>query len=163
MALVFVNTSQTPPNLQNDSVDFTTLCVGGCAVSRFTLGWADTCRFVVVREGKEAVGHTLIAVQGYTFRILELKNDIHASGLCTPKFFATDAAMLAAERLLPALDAARRRVRARGRAGPHRAQDRAEAVADRGWSWKAQSLDPQGMPSPKRYCAAFDASATANP
>jgi len=101
----------------------------GYAASSFTLklqGWADTRRFVVVREqvrdGKEAVGRMLINVPGYTFRIWvtnrtedpvtiwrdyngratveqrieELKNDVHASGFCTRKFFATEAAMLAA-------------------------------------------------------------------
>lgn len=102
---------------------------GGYAVSSFTAklqGWADTRRFVVVREqvreGKDAVGRMLIDVPGYTFRIWvtnrsddpatiwrdyngratveqrieELKNDVHASGFCTRKFFATEAAMLAA-------------------------------------------------------------------
>ena len=89
-------------------------------------GWSDTRRFVVVREqvreGKDAVGRMLIDVPGYTFRIWvthrsddpatiwrdyngratveqrieELKNDVHASGFCTRKFFATEAAMLAA-------------------------------------------------------------------
>jgi hypothetical protein len=89
-------------------------------------GWGDTRRFVVVREqvrdGKSAVGRMLIDVPGYTFRIWvtnrsddpatiwrdyngratveqrieELKNDVHASGFCTRKFFATEAAMLAA-------------------------------------------------------------------
>lgn len=89
-------------------------------------GWTDTRRFVVVREqvrgGKAAVGRMLIDVPGYTFRIWvtsrtedpatiwrdyngratveqrieELKNDVHASGFCTRKFFATEAAMLAA-------------------------------------------------------------------
>lgn len=89
-------------------------------------GWSDTRRFVVVREqvreGKDAVGRMLIEVPGYTFRIWvtnrsddpatiwrdyngratveqrieELKNDVHASGFCTRKFFATEAAMLAA-------------------------------------------------------------------
>ncbi len=102
---------------------------GPYAVSSFTLklqGWTDSRRFIVVREqvreGKAAVGRTLIAVPGYTFRIWvtnrtedpvtlwrdyngratveqrieELKNDVHAGGFCTAKFFATEAAMLAA-------------------------------------------------------------------
>jgi hypothetical protein len=102
---------------------------GPYAVSSFTLklqGWTDTRRFVVVREqvrdGKAAVGRTLIDVPGYTFRIWvtsrtedaatlwrdyngratveqrieELKNDVHAGGFCTRRFFATEAAMLAA-------------------------------------------------------------------
>lgn len=102
---------------------------GAYAVGSFTLklqGWTDTRRFIVVREqvreGKAAVGRTLIDVPGYTFRIWvtnrtedpaslwrdyngratveqrieELKNDVHAGGFCTAKFFATEAAMLAA-------------------------------------------------------------------
>lgn len=101
---------------------------GAYSVSSFTLklqGWSDTRRFIVVREqvreGKAAVGRTLIDVPGYTFRIWvtnrtedpatlwrdyngratveqrieELKNDMHAGGFCTGKFFATEAAMLA--------------------------------------------------------------------
>lgn len=89
-------------------------------------GWSDTRRFVVVRElereDKSAVGRRLIDVPGYTFRVWvtnrtedaatlwrdyngratieqrieELKNDMHADGFCTRKFFATEAAMLSA-------------------------------------------------------------------
>lgn len=89
-------------------------------------GWSDTRRFIVVREqvreGKAAIGRRLIDVPGYTCRIWvtnrtedpatlwrdyngratveqrieELKNDVHAGGFCTAKFFATEAAMLAA-------------------------------------------------------------------
>ena len=89
-------------------------------------GWSDTRRFVVVREleraDKSAVGRRLIEVPGYTFRVWvtnrtegaatlwrdyngratieqrieELKNDMHADGFCTRKFFATEAAMLSA-------------------------------------------------------------------
>jgi hypothetical protein len=93
----------------------------GCAVSSFTLklhGWSDPRRFVVVRElereDKSAVGRRLIDVPGYTFRVWvtnrtdyngraaieqrieELKNDRHADGFCTRKFFGTEAAMLSA-------------------------------------------------------------------
>jgi len=74
------------------------------------------------REDKSAVGRRLIDVPGYTFRVWvtnrtedaatlwrdyngratieqrieELKNDMHADGFCTRKFFATEAAMLSA-------------------------------------------------------------------
>jgi len=87
-------------------------------------GWNETRRFIVVRErvreDKEAVGRRLLDVPGYTFRVWvtsrpedaltlwrdyngratveqrieELKNDLHADGFCTQRFFATEAAFL---------------------------------------------------------------------
>lgn len=87
-------------------------------------GWSETRRFIVVRErvreDKEAVGRRLLDVPGYTFRVWvtsrpedaltlwrdyngratveqrieELKNDLHADGFCTQRFFATEAAFL---------------------------------------------------------------------
>jgi hypothetical protein len=73
-----------------------------------------------IREDKEAVGRRLLDVPGYTYRVWvtnrtesaleiwrdyngratveqrieEMKNDLHADGFCTKKFFATEAAFL---------------------------------------------------------------------
>lgn len=99
----------------------------GYAVGSFTAklhGWADTRRFIVVREtereDKDAVGRRLLDVPGYTFRlwvtnrseppeelwrdynqratleqrIEELKNDMHAGGFCAKAFYTTEAAFL---------------------------------------------------------------------
>jgi hypothetical protein len=87
-------------------------------------GWDVERRFVVVRErvkeGKDAVGRLLLDVPGYTYRVLvtnraesaevlwrdyngratveqrieEMKNDLHADGFCTKRFFATESAFL---------------------------------------------------------------------
>jgi hypothetical protein len=87
-------------------------------------GWGEARRFIVVRErvreNREAVGRRLLDVPGYTFRVWvtsrhedpatlwrdyngratveqrieELKNDLHADGFCTRRFFATEAAFL---------------------------------------------------------------------
>lgn len=87
-------------------------------------GWEVERRFVVlrerVREDKEAVGRRLLDVPGYTYRVWvtnrvdsaleiwrdyngratveqrieEMKNDLHADGFCTKKFFATESAFL---------------------------------------------------------------------
>jgi len=89
------------------------------------LGWSQERRFIVIRERvleeKEAVGHKLLEVPGYTFRvwvtdrsgsaielwreyngratveqrIQELKSDLAAGGFCLHEFFATEAAFLA--------------------------------------------------------------------
>jgi hypothetical protein len=88
-------------------------------------GWSQARRFVVVRERvreeKAAVGHKLLDVPGYTFRVWvtnrsegavalwrdyngracveqrieELKHDLAADGFCLHPFFATEAAFLA--------------------------------------------------------------------
>jgi len=101
----------------------------GYAVGSFTAklhGWADTRRFIVVREtereDKDAVGRRLLNVPGYTFRIWvtnrredpmslwrdynqratieqrieELKNDLHVGGFCAKKFYPTEAVFLSA-------------------------------------------------------------------
>lgn len=99
----------------------------GYAVGSFAAklhGWADTRRFIVVREtvreDKDSVGRRLLDVPGYTFRIWvtnrteapeelwrdynqratieqrieELKNDLHVGGFCAKAFYATEAAFL---------------------------------------------------------------------
>jgi hypothetical protein len=152
-------------------------------------GWSDTRRFVVVRElereDKSAVGRRLIDVPGYTFRVWvtnrtedaamlwrdyngratieqrieELKNDMHADGFCTRKFFATEAAMLstifAYNLLAQALDAACGGIHLRSSSGAHRTQDRAQSVAKRGRSREAQGLDRQCLRGQRANRAAF--------
>lgn len=86
--------------------------------------WNVERRFVIlrerIREGKNPVGRKLLDVPGYTYRVWvtnstesaveiwrdyngratveqrieEMKNDLHADGFCTKKFFATEAAFL---------------------------------------------------------------------
>ena len=57
--------------------------------------------------------------------------------------------------LKEALDTARGGVHLRSRAGAHRMQNRARAVANRGWSREAQNLDRQGLLASRANCAAF--------
>jgi len=94
------------------------------AVAEFSeqlLGWSRARRFVVVREGRAAVGRRLFEVPGYTYRVFvtdrtdapeviwrdynqracleqridELKADLGADDFCRREFYATEAAFRA--------------------------------------------------------------------